>query len=128
MIKKSFYPEITTIDTALPQNELEQFQNRVLRPILKLNNEVIVLYILHETRTFCKNLDELSKQEQLKMFDQTLATNWTKSALIGMIISWMDKDDLVFFFHHKSELKKRCYAMIKQRFLDQYEWMLDSNV
>ena len=108
--------EIRTDDERSPL-PLEQFQNEVLRPILKFQNDVFVAYFrthLGDTilPTRCATLEEFIKARLQK--DLAL-----RNTCIGMTIGLLTTEELPFYFEHKTELNKRIINMLCQRLADQ---------
>lgn len=96
---------------------LEQFQNEVLRPILKFQNDVFVAYIrayvgdvIWPTRTAA--LEEFIKTRLQK--DLAL-----RNTCLGITVGLLTNEELSFYFQHKTELNKRIIQMLCQRLVDQ---------
>lgn len=99
-------------------SEIEQFQNEVIRPILKLQNDVLVLIFNNYTKTqqitLSDNLDKLRVQvRDICSKDISL-----KNQLIGMTIGMLETDELANYQIHQSEYNKRISQMIAQRLYD----------
>ena len=92
---KALRPEIPSAETS-HSKEIETFQNAVLRPILKFQNEWIMTFILAN----------IGKQNALK------------NQLIGSVIGLLTEEELIFYFTNQSDLNKRIYQMICQRMYD----------
>ena len=109
-------PEIHTDATRSPL-PLEQFQNEVLRPILKFQNDVFVAYIraylgdvIWPTRTAA--LEEFIKTRLQK--DLAL-----RNTCLGITVGLLTNEELPYYFQHKTELNKRIIQMLCQRLVDQ---------
>jgi hypothetical protein len=109
-------PEIHTDATRSPL-PLEQFQNEVLRPILKFQNDVFVAYFrahlgdkILPTRTAA--LEEFIKTRLQK--DLAL-----RNTCLGITVGLLTNEELLYYFQHKTELNKRIIQMLCQRLVDQ---------
>lgn len=97
----------------------EAFQNDTLRPILKLQNDLIVYLFKHSKPVSKLNFDkkdtlakktiisDIMKNDQ-KLKDQTEAS----------VFSFMTIDEVNFYFENRSEMKRRINTMIIERLID----------
>ena len=104
-------------DTERSPLPLEQFQNEVLRPILKFQNDVFVAYFrahlgdkILPTRTAA--LEEFIKTRLQK--DLAL-----RNTCLGITVGMLTNEELPYYFQHKTELNKRIIQMLCQRLVDQ---------
>jgi hypothetical protein len=97
--------------------EIEQFQNTSLRPVLKFQNAVIVLYFTSQL-----NGVEIPKSSVLR--EALIKVRFQKdpiirNTLIGMVLGLLSAEELEFFVLHKAELTKRIVALLCQRLKDE---------
>lgn len=109
-------PEVATQPGALPA---EAFQNDTLRPILKLQHEVLVAawhrYAQRNKGTFYR----LDRPAQRDFVRRTLQTNRElRSFLLGLVCGLMTEREWVAFRQNERELARRVYAMAAERLLD----------
>lgn len=100
------------------QSEQESFQNDVLRPILKLQHDVIIALFrqLLLDRKFDLNIDSINIDRLQQALDKiAFGDKGFKDRLVGIVIGMMTKDELSTFFVHQSEYRRRILAMAKQR-------------
>ena len=95
----------------------EAFQNTALRPILKLQNDVLVHFFKSQLNgaqlpDFKMELDGFVKQRLQKDM-------LTRNTLLGMVVGLLTEDELVTFLADKSEMSKRIIDMLSQRLCDQ---------
>ena len=106
------------ISSALTENSkpVEVFQNEVLRPVIKMQHEIILAYI--------RSLEQfkiiLSKKGSRLDFQTRVHTFISKqldikNQLIGMILGMLTEDELVFYRENQNDLSKRIRKMISQR-------------
>lgn len=109
------------ISSALTENSkpVEIFQNEVLRPVIKMQHEIILAYI--------RSLEQfkiiLSKKGSRLDFQTRVHTFISKqldikNQLIGMILGMLTEDELVFYRENQNDLSKRISQMISQRVSD----------
>ena len=116
--KISIRPVIEHIGTPDNKSPEEKFQNLTLRPIIKLQHELLVSFFENYLRR--KKIDFTGvgsvKQEELvsKIFRND---NMFKAELRGLIIGLFSQDEFVMYLEIASETNKRMYNMIKERLL-----------
>lgn len=112
--KLSIRPELNLTST-IPN---EDFQNRTLRPILKLQHDLILLLFI----SFCdKQKIDLYKDE--KKFNSIVNTHIGKNMIwknqyLGLIIGQFTTDEFAIYLENNSEFNKRIITMIGQRLKD----------
>ncbi len=102
--------------------DLEVFQSVSLRPILKLQNEVILSLInnfLAEHKVVVKNLTPNKKIERLHdIFKNNIQQ---KQLMLGVVIGHFTNDEIVFYNANKKETTKRIITMLLERVCSQLE-------
>lgn len=112
-------PELN-IDTD-SSNPIESFQNKTLRPILKLQHP-LTLRLLVSSSHFNKkiqkvdlyNLDLLHKTIK----DHIQSDNKLRSKILGSIVAMMTQSELDFYFDNETEINKRIMSMQIKRYTD----------
>lgn len=108
-------PSINTVET----KDIEQFQNEVLRPILKLQHP-ITLQLLDSSKHFTQQaltLDNRAKYEaQVEKYLQSDTA--FRQRLIGTILGMMTSSELVYYSDHTREVNKRIMSMQVKRYVD----------
>ena len=116
---KALRPEIFTEQTA--SNEIESFQNQVLRPILKYQHELIIELTRNDV-IFQKQISKSGTIEQkritVKQFFLTQANY--KYFYIGQICGLMTVSEFSMYLNFKKELDKRLVSMLADRILSCY--------
>ncbi|WP_431166237.1 glyoxalase [Tenacibaculum halocynthiae] len=114
--KKISIRPVLNLSSSIP---IEDFQNRTVRPILKLQNELIVeLFMFFCTK---QKIDILNiKREK---FNNTVNTITRKNItlrnqLLGLIIGQFTVKEFEFYKENDSEVNKRILTMIGQRIKD----------
>jgi hypothetical protein len=104
------------------ESAFEKFQNEVLRPILKLQNdllfEIFKTYLDKRKGTFYK----LSEKEQMVYIDQTVRKDMKfKHYLEGIITGMFTLEEYAKFIENEDELTKRTINLLVQRLQNQFK-------
>lgn len=119
MTRSDLLPEIFFDDTKIT-NELELFQNRYLRPILKFQNDHLVFLCRSFLKDFNARFDDLPKLEKEKAIQSLFKKAQSfRQQVIGLIIALLEKEQLAFYALHHSDLNKRMWQMAEKRVKDQ---------
>ncbi len=115
MIKSDLRPILKLKKTSSP---IEGFQNDILRPILKLQNNSIVdlfnLYLENYKVALVSKPKELLEQiKKICQKDKSL-----KNQLIGVTIGMLEDKEFKTYSEHSNEFNKRIIQMITQRLFD----------
>lgn len=98
----------------------EYFQNEVIRPIIKMQSDVIkthVLYQLEQMKIDLSKLEPLKKREQITSL--THKNQQFKKELIGFVIGQFSIDELRHYHTMQKDLSKRIIQIIRNRMVDQ---------
>lgn len=109
-------PQVFTEQTTV--SEIEAFQNEVLRPILKLQHDLLVIEL--ETNSLILQLIQKYKsfearQTALKQF--LLHNRELKHQFIGQITGLFTNEEYLRYKSNKKEIDKRIFAMTVERIL-----------
>ena len=100
-------------------SDLERFQNEVLRPIIKMQNNLLVALFKNYIRNRKIEFKKLKAEVQENKINSILTKDINfKNILIGSIIGHLNKNEIEIYLKSKSELNKRIIQMVKQRFQD----------
>jgi hypothetical protein len=117
---KSIRPKIEVDNTK--STELEIFQSVSLRPILKLQNEIIFALInnfLAEHKVVVKNLTDNKKTERIHdIFKNNIQQ---KQLLFGVVIGHFTHEEILFYNQNKKEVTKRIITMLLERVCSQLD-------
>ena len=103
------------------ESALEIFQNEVLRPILKYQQELWKSIILGED--FLKNALSSGKtqSEKWRMVMKLATKNPSlKYQWVGMVTGLMTNEEFTYYYRNKKELDKRIMSMLAQRLVDSH--------
>ncbi len=115
---KSILPKIE-IETSTSLT-IEYFQSETLRPILKFQNEIILVTF----ESFCLDnkfdVQKLTSDLKLTKIVKILKTsNQLKQLYLGMIIGFFTSDEIIFYTKNKKDINKRIIALLIERIYSQ---------
>jgi hypothetical protein len=121
---KSILP-IVIYDKSLDSNEIESFQNSVIRPILKFQNQLLNELVLERVKNLNARFNLLSNEEQQAFILSNVKKDIAlRNQLIGIVLAFFTLEEFQVYSHYNKELSKRIVEMIVQRVLDQYKYFL----
>lgn len=109
-------PEISSARVSENMSQDEQFQNKTLRPIVKLQNDLLIEvfrnYIVKHKNAFHElpvekkfNYVEVAIQRDIKF----------RNSLKGMIIGQFTSEEFLLYIRNSSALNKRMMNIVKER-------------
>jgi hypothetical protein len=121
---KSILP-IVIYDKSLDSNEIESFQNSVIRPILKFQNQLLNVLVLERVTNLNVRFKLLSNEEQQVFILSNVKKDIAlRNQLIGIVLAFFTLEEFQVYSLYNKELSKRIVEMIVQRVLDQYKYFL----
>jgi hypothetical protein len=103
-------------------SETETFQNQVLRPVLKLQNEIYIM--LFRDYAVQKNSDfsSLNAEKKINFIDQSLQKDHAlRNIFIGMTIGMLTSDEMKIYLSDTKAYNKRIISMLSERVKSQVE-------
>lgn len=102
-------------------SDLERFQNEVIRPIIKMQNNLLTVFFKNYIRNRKIEFDRLKSEDQENKIKTILTKDINfKNILIGSIVGHFDENEIEIYLKSTSELNKRIIQIVKQRLLDNY--------
>ena len=96
--------------------EIELFQNKVLRPILKMQHDLILCVFNEHIHKLSIQWKGLMKGKQLECVDNQLTQNvQLKNTIIGVIIGQLNESEIEQYFINSRDYNKRIIRMSIQR-------------
>ncbi|MCW2120998.1 glyoxalase [Flavobacterium sp. 7A] len=100
----------------------ENFQNQVLRPILKLQNDLFVASFLNYITKYKKDFYAQSVEKKLAMVENAIQKDIKyRNALKGMIIALFTIDEYQLYIKNSSSLNKRMMTILIERLKSQVQ-------
>ncbi|MEA5141317.1 glyoxalase [Arcicella rigui] len=102
------------------ETTLEKFQNDTLRPILKLQNDLLIQVFTKYCQQRKGLFFKLSDKDKLIYIDQNIRKDMKfKHYLEGIITGHFTLDEYQLFLNHEEELTKRMIHLLIQRLQSQ---------
>ena len=100
----------------------EQFQNETLRPIIKLQHDLLVAYFKAYLVTKKCKFNELSELKRIAFIEAAFQKdNAFKSELKGIIIGQFTTKEFEIYCSNKNDFNKRILKMVEQRIISVIE-------
>ena len=100
-------------------SDLERFQNEVIRPIIKMQNNFLVVFFEDYLKNRKIEFYILKYEDQENKINTILTKDINfKNILLGSIVGHFDDNEIKVYLKSTSELNKRIIQIIKQRLLD----------
>ena len=114
--KKQLRPEILSIIKTENFSPLEKFQNETLRPIIKLQHELILTRFEHYLKQNKINIFELNKTQKTDLMNKLFKSDTRlKNDFRGLIIGLFTLEEYKEYLTISSQLNKRINNMIRQK-------------
>ena len=111
-------PSINT-ENNTDSTEAESFQNKILRPILKLQHELLCYTFLNTPSVIKQNFILKHEDQKKKYIVECLKSNHKlKSQIVQSIVSLMTIEELAQYYSNKHEYQKRIISMATYRLID----------
>ncbi|MBT8325225.1 MAG: glyoxalase [Winogradskyella sp.] len=122
-------PHIESAKIYDAMSDEESFQNKTLRPIIKLQNDLIVAvftnYIVKHKNVFY----ELSQQRQLDYIENAIHKDMKfRNSVKGMIIGQFTVEEFVLYTKNSSALNKRIMNIVKERLVSNLQLFQNEDI
>ncbi|MEN0006397.1 MAG: hypothetical protein AAF798_19750 [Bacteroidota bacterium] len=118
--RKTIRPTIPTIMES--PSAMEQFQNQCLRPILKLQNELLIAIVRHYLE---KRKIDLAKMEETKKVQQLTHSiskdGRMRGLLFGAVVGQFTLEEWETYRTQEGECNRRITQLLTQRLVSQLE-------
>ena len=100
-------------------SNIERFQNEIIRPIIKMQNNFLVVFFEDYLKNRKIEFYILKSEDQENKINTILTKDINfKNILLGSIVGHFDDNEIKVYLKSTSELNKRIIQIIKQRLLD----------
>ncbi|TDD94899.1 glyoxalase [Flavobacterium cellulosilyticum] len=104
----------------------EYFQNEILRPILKLQNDIFIITFINYTNKNKIDFNSFSVEKKLVVIENSIQKDIKfRNALKGMIVGLFTIEEYKEYIQNSSSLNKRMMGMLIERLKSQVQ-LLDS--
>ena len=117
-------PNLNSLDKDLNTKEIETFQNDVLLPILKFQNDLLLQIFIDYVKQYKGVFFKLSNHEKMSYIQEALSANQRlRSLILGTIVGLFTLEDYSYYRLNLSELNKRIVALVIKRLQSQLEFL-----
>jgi glutamine cyclotransferase len=100
----------------------ETFQNKVLRPILKLQNDLFVASFSNYITKYKGNFYNLTLDRRLAVIENAIQKDAKyRNTLKGMVVGLFTKEEYLLYFSNSSTINKRMMTMLIERLKSQVQ-------
>lgn len=100
----------------------EFFQNQTLRPILKLQNDILLAVVQKQVHKYSKDFGNFSVDKKQKCIENIMQKDEKfRKLLIGIVIGLFTESELETYLSNTSNLNKRMVSMLIERVLSQLQ-------
>jgi hypothetical protein len=97
----------------------EEFQNKVLRPIIKMQSDLLMAHVSAQLKALKINWDQLTPLKKKDTLTALLTKDQLfKSEIVGMVIGQLEIAEYQTYRAHPKELNKRITQMVLNRAID----------
>lgn len=113
-------PEISSIDLGRASSPAEQFQNQTLRPVLKLQNDLLVAAYEQFIATRKNAFHHLKVQQKPAYITDSLRKDQKLiNFMMGLLVGQFTLEEYEAFLADEKEIRKRTLTMLIERLIDQ---------
>ena len=115
---KSLRPDILTKKINADMSSEEYFQNTVLRPIIKFQNDLLISVFLQFCKKYKNIFFDLSTEKKILYIESVITKDSKlKASFRNLIIGLFSIDEYCEYLKNASALNKRMTGIIKERLI-----------
>ncbi|GGZ69435.1 glyoxalase [Algibacter mikhailovii] len=119
---KSIRPEIPSATIKDNMSADERFQNGVLRPIIKFQNDLLIEVFRNYVAKHKSVFYDLSLEKRLDYIENAVQKDMKlRNSMKGMIIGLFSVEEYLLYINNSSALNKRMMNLVKERLLSQIQ-------
>ena len=124
---KSLRPDILTKTIKTEMSTEEYFQNTVLRPIIKFQNDLLIAVFLQFCRKYKNVFFDLSIEKKVLYIESVIAKDSKlRSSFRDMIIGLFSVQEYSEYLINASALNKRMTGIVKERLISHVQLLSQS--
>jgi hypothetical protein len=117
---KSLRPELPSAIKVADTSETELFQNEVLRPILKFQNEVLKAIFIANLKKREVDFTKMNLNGRIEYVTNVIQKDLgLRNVLIGIVVGLFTAEEVEPYYEHETEYRRRISKMIIDRLSDQ---------
>ncbi len=111
-------PIIEKAIVSTKMTEVEKFQNKTLRPIIKMKHELLIAYFNHYLSIQKFDFQSFSDLKKVEFIERAFSKDsQLRNETKGMIIGHFTLDEFAIYKNFIKESNKRILTMVKERIL-----------
>ncbi|MGV3459589.1 MAG: glyoxalase [Flavobacterium sp.] len=116
------------IGEIFPQSSKDEiFQNKTLRPILKLQNDMFIESFLNYVNKSKSDFYNMSTEKKMAFIDNAIHKDIKfRNALKGMVMAMFTVEEFREYIQNSSDLNKRMMNMLIERLKDQVQLLVNN--
>ncbi|MGB2759688.1 MAG: glyoxalase [Maribacter stanieri] len=120
---QSIRPLIASAKIMPEMSDDERFQNQTLRPIIKLQNDLLLASFKNYIKKMKNTFYELKLEKRMEYITKAIQKDVKlRNSLKGMIIGQLTVDEYEIYIENSSALNKRMMNMVIKRLEDQIQY------
>ena len=124
---KSLRPDILTKTIKTEMSSEEYFQNKVLRPIIKFQNELLIAVFLQFCTKYKNVFFDLSTEKKILYIESSITKDSKlRSSFRDLIIGLFSVEEYSEYLKNASALNKRMTVIIKERLISHVQLLSES--
>ena len=124
---KSLRPDILTKTIKTEMSSEEYFQNKVLRPIIKFQNELLIAVFLQFCTKYKNVFFDLSTEKKILYIESSITKDSKlRSSFRDLIIGLFSVEEYSEYLKNASALNKRMTGIIKERLISHVQLLSES--
>lgn len=119
---KRIRPEIPSAKINDNMSSDERFQNMVLRPVIKFQNDLLVSVFVNYIKKHKGVFYDFALEKKMDYIENAIQKDMKlRNAMKGMIIGLFTVEDYLVYIKNSSALNKRMMNLVKERLLSQIQ-------
>lgn len=124
---KSLRPDILTKTIKTEMSSEEYFQNKVLRPIIKFQNDLLIAVFLQFCTKYKNVFFDLSTEKKILYIESSITKDSKlRSSFRDLIIGLFSVEEYSEYLKNASALNKRMTGIIKERLISHVQLLSES--
>ena len=112
-------PELSNVKVFENMSSDERFQNTTIRPIIKLQHDLLIEVFKNYVAKHKNVFYELSLQKQLDYLENAIHKDMKfRNSVKGMVIGQFTVEEFNIYIQNSSDLNKRIMNIVKERFIN----------
>ena len=105
-----------------PASGVEGFLHTTLRPVLKLQNPVVLALVAAEVHKRMAGFDAFAPDDQRQRLAEMMRRDSRlKQVLLGVVLGVLTTEERAFALAHEAEIRRRLAALLSERIVSQAE-------